>query len=63
MKENKALEEIGKGLISFANLFTTLSIINIYLKNEEINIYGIIFTVYTFLVLYFIGYNLIKRSN
>ena len=30
--KNEAINEVGKGLIGFANLFTALSIINIYLK-------------------------------
>jgi len=64
-KENdgKGFEEVGKGLIAFANIFTALSVINIYFKSEHINIFAIILSVYTFLMLYYTGYELIQRNT
>jgi hypothetical protein len=54
--KHEAINEIGKGLIAFANLFTALSIINIYLKEENINFFAILLTIYTFISLYYVGY-------
>ena len=59
----KGFEEVGKGLIAFANLFTALSVINIYFKSEHINFFAILISVYTFLMLYYTGYELIQRST
>lgn len=62
-KDNEALKEIGKGLIAFANLFTALSVINIYMKDEHLNILSISLSVYSFIALYIAGYKLIQRSE
>ena len=62
-KDNEALKEVGKGLIAFANLFTVLSIINIYMKEEQFNILYISLSTYTFFVLYIAGYKLIQRGT
>lgn len=63
MVEKREIEEIGKGLIAFANLFTALSVINIYFKEDHLNYLAILSSIYTFLVLYYIGYKLIQRST
>ena len=62
-KQNKGYEEVGKGLIAFANIFTALSVINIYFKNDDINFLAIIMSIYTFIMLYYTGYDLIQRST
>jgi len=62
-KDNEALKEIGKGLIAFANLFTVLSIVNIYLQSENINVFMALLSVFTFVALYVAGYKIIKRSS
>lgn len=54
---------MGKGLIAFANIFTALSVINIYFKDDHINFLAIIFSIYTFIMLYYTGYELIQRST
>ena len=60
---NEGLKEIGKGLISFINLFTALSVINIYLQMDKINIFAIIATVYSFISCYLVGYYLIRKGE
>ena len=62
-KDNEALKEVGKGLIAFSNIFTALSVINIYMKEEHLNIISISLSVYSFIALYIAGYKLIKRSE
>ena len=62
-KENKGFEEVDKGLIAFANIFTALSVINIYFKDDCINFLAIILSIYTFIMLYYTGYELIQRST
>ena len=55
-KENEAKKEIGKGFIAFANLYTALSIINIYMKEDHLDIAGVLLTCFTFISLYVAGY-------
>jgi len=61
--KGKGFEEVGKGLIAFANIFTALSVINIYFKDDHINFLAIIISIYTFVMLYYTGYELIQRST
>ncbi len=62
-KDNEALKEIGKGIIAFANLFTALSVINVYLKDEHLNYMAVGLSAYTFVVLYVVGYKIIKKGS
>lgn len=61
-KSNDGLKEVGKGLIAFANLFTVLSVINIYLKDEHLNFISVGLSVFIFISLYFSGYKIIKKG-
>jgi len=62
-KDNEGLKEVGKGLISFANLFTVLSIINIYIKDDISDITFVVLSFLIFISLYIAGYKLIKRGS
>ena len=62
-KDNEALKEIGKGFIAFANLFTALSIVNIFVTKNYFNTVEFLALVYIFVTLYFTGYKLIKKGN
>jgi len=60
---NEALKELGKSFMSFANLFTVLSFVNIYFKQEQTNIFAIILTVYMYIAFHVMGYMLIKTGE
>ena len=63
MEKNEALKEVGKGLIAFANLFTALSIVNVFVTKNYFNTVEFIALVYIFATLYFTGYRLIKKGD
>ena len=62
-KDNEGLKEVGKGLILFADLFTVLSIVNIYLKDDISDITFVVLSFLIFISLYIAGYKLIKRGS
>ena len=59
---SKAREELGKGLITLANMLLVLFLLNTYLQKENINYWIIFLSVYGIGAIYFIGYNLIKEN-
>jgi len=58
--KNIGLVEVGKAILSFANLYGVVFFINNYLQKDSFSILGIILSIYTFVMLYYIGYNLIN---
>jgi len=60
---NEALKELGKSFMSFANLFTVLSFVNIYLQQVHINILAITITAYIYVSCHIIGYILIRMGE
>jgi len=57
-----ALIEIGKALLAFTNIITALAIINIIYKEENPLISSIILLI-LFIMLYYIGYKIIKKGE
>jgi hypothetical protein len=55
----EAYKEIGKGLISLANLAGSLSLINVVILGGA-NPFYIIIIIYTMISFYFCGFHLIK---
>ena len=58
---NKVLEEVGKGIIAFANIVTALVFLKDYFEKSHDNmiIYGIVFWV----IMYIVGSIFIKKSE
>jgi hypothetical protein len=56
------LQELGKGVIAFANLMTALTVVNIIYRND-MGIFFIILAFINYILLYFIGYKLIKKGD
>ena len=58
---NKVLEEIGKGLINFANIVTALVFVKDYFdkSHDSMMIYGIVF----WIIFYIFGSIFIKKSE
>ncbi len=60
---NEGLKEIGKGLITLANLILVLFLINNYMQKSDFSIVGVLFTLYATSMSYFLGYFLINKGN
>ena len=58
---NKVLEEVGKGIIAFANIVTALVFLKDYFNKSDSNslIYGIIF----WFLMYILGSIFIRKSE
>ena len=60
--KNEAIKETGKNLQSLANLILGVSLINIYLNTQDSSL--ILYTIPILsIILYTIGYKLIKREK
>ena len=58
----KAREELGKGLITLANMLLVLFLLNTYLQKDIINYWVVFGSIYAIWGVYFLGYNLIKEN-
>ena len=58
----EAYKEVGKGLISLANLAGSLSLINVVILSGA-NLFFIIFIIYMMIGFYFWGFYIIKREE
>ena len=58
----KAREELGKGLITLANMLLVLFFLNTYLQKVNINYWVVFGSIYAIGSIYFLGYNLIKEN-
>jgi len=56
------LIETGKALLAFANIVTALAIINIVYNQQHPLLYSI-WVFFIFVLLYYIGYRLIKKGE
>ena len=63
VKNNEGLKEVGKSLLTLANLFLIMFFINNYLQKDDYSIIGIILSFYTVLMLYFTGYTAINKGE
>jgi len=57
----KVLEEVGKGIIAFANIVTALVFLKDYFEksNDNMMLYGIVF----WIIMYIVGSIFIKKSE
>ncbi len=62
-KNNDGLKEVGKSLLTLANLFLIIFFINNYLQKDDYSIIGIILSLYTVIMLYFTGYTAINKGD
>ena len=60
--DKDGLKEIGKGVIAFANILTALLIVNVIYNNANAILYSIL-TIFSYTILYYIGYNFIRKGN
>ena len=56
------MQELGKGVIAFSNLVTALTIVNIIYK-DDIGFFFVVLAFVNYLLLYFLGYKLIKKRG
>ena len=61
--KNEGLKEVGKALLTLANLFLIIFFINNYLQKDDYSILGIILSLYTVIMLYFTGYTAINKGD
>ena len=61
MKEAK--KELGKALLSLANMILVLFLFNTYLQKDSISIPFVFATLYGILSIYFVGFVLIKEAS
>ncbi len=61
--KNEGLKEVGKSLLTLANLFFVVFFLNTYLQNDSYSLAGIVLSLYTFLMLYYTGYVAINKGD
>jgi len=61
--KNEGLKEIGKSLLTLANLILVLFLFNTYMQKEDFNIIGVILSLYTVTMLYLTGYKMINKGD
>lgn len=54
----KGLAEVGKGLISFANMLLVIFVLNTYLQKDNVNYFLVFGLLYASINLYYVGYRL-----
>jgi len=59
----EAKKELGKALLSLANMVLVLFLFNTYLQKNNINIPFVFLTLYGILSIYFVGFVLIKEAS
>ena len=60
-KDNEPLKEFGKAILGLGSLIGGLSFVNVFLT-QAFNIFQVIIVLYTVIVLYKTGFNIIERS-
>jgi len=60
---NTGLIEVGKGLITLANLFLILFFLNNYLQQDYFGIIGTVASLYIVIMLYISGYTMINKGD
>ena len=61
--KDEGLKEIGKGLITLANLILVLFLFNTYMQKDNFSIVGVILTIYAVVVLYYFGYLAVNKGE
>ncbi len=61
--KNEGLKEVGKSLLTLANLFLVVFFINNYLQRDSFSFVGIMLSLYTVGMLYYTGYLAINKGG
>jgi len=61
--KNEGLKEVGKSLLTLANLVLVVFFLNNYLQRDEHSIVGIILSLYAVGMLYYTGYTTINKGD
>ena len=61
-KSNEGLKEVGKALLSLANLILVLFLLNTYMQKDSFSIMGVILSFYGVGILYYYGYFFINKG-
>jgi len=63
LKINEGLKEVGKSILTLANLILVLFLFNTYMQKADFSIVGVILGIYSFIMLYYFGYKFINKGN
>jgi len=61
--KNEGLKELGKALLTLANLLFVVFFLNNYLQNEAHNMFGSMLILYALIMLYYTGYLAINKGD
>lgn len=59
---NEGLKEVGKALLSLANLILVLFLLNTYMQKDDFSIIGVLLSFYGVGILYYYGYYFINKG-
>jgi len=62
-KNNEGLKEVGKALLSLANLILVLFLFNTYMQKDSFSFLGVGLSFYGVGILYFYGYFFINKGS
>jgi len=62
-KKNEGLKELGKSLLTLANLILVLFLFNTYMQKQSFSIIGVFLTIYGVLTLYYFGYKFVNKGE
>ena len=61
--KNEGLKEVGKGLITLANLVLVLFLFNTYMQKDNFSIINVILIIYSVISVYYFGYISINQGE
>ena len=61
--KNEGLKEVGKALLTLANLFLIVFFLNNYLQKDTYSTLGVVLSMYTVIMLYYTGYKAINIGD
>jgi hypothetical protein len=62
-EKNEGLKEVGKGLITLANLVLVLFLLNNYLQKDGFSMIGVMLSIYAIVMLYITGYTAVNKGE
>ncbi|MEA1955381.1 MAG: hypothetical protein U9N02_02675 [Campylobacterota bacterium] len=60
---NEGLKEVGKSLLTLANLMLVLFLFNTYMQKDDFSIIGVVLSLYCVITAYYFGYRFINKGN
>ena len=60
---NEGLKEVGKSLLTLANLILVLFLFNTYMQKDDYSLIGVALSIYSVIAIYFFGYKLINIGS